>query len=1032
MNKLFSYFIDNSFKVHILSLFAVILGIWSLQKVNVNFLPETEQPHLFFSISHPDFSVFEMEKEFTLPLVERIQHLKGVKGVSSSVRKSYTDIYIDLTDIGLKSEVLSKIDEMMPQYISKLPSGREDISFDIPWDKFELAQLAVAGLDYNNEGHRAWLKYVLARIAQIEGVSFIERDLDYKNVFIDLSSEKLEKNGLNSNDVRGILNDYLKPQTLGYIRSNAQKIEVGFPQTAKDIHDLEQIIILNKDGKKIHLRDLAQVEHKVDESRRYSEFKGKPFRMYQIEGASHINVLTVINRIKNKVHALAKDAPSGVDLDLLFETDGFIRKQINLLIQNALIGGSLVALILGLFIGFRVSLMVLWGIPVVYGMSLFALYYFNIQIDLISVTALIIVIGILVDDAVIVSEKYTDLIEKGETSKDAALQTIHKTIFPLSGAMLTTIIAFYPIAYNTDGTRGWFWGIFIIILITLSASWLESYFILPNHLVHFVKNVKQGRRSKLFKKVKEAYQKALRGVLKIRYLILPLLLIFTYLTYEYTYKGKSISFNLSINYPQTNLLIDFDKAYSFQESSMFLQPVKKILDEYRMEGRIGEYFIRLGTKRIKRVSYEGKEYGSIRIVIAPEVDNPKEKLLLAKEGLKNVFKQIKLPGIQRIEFQDDINGSDEIENSIELRVEGSDQHSLETLISRIDQTFSSVEGVEQVDLPSDLFESSWKFYPYYEKLKEYGLSLDDIKNELRPNLFFSRLQKIRFQGEESTVYLGVDNPLENDMSKKDMYFVTSKNDLRIPLTELGTWKKEKAVKNIRHYNAQRLWDINIQFDPKQRHRKEIGDDLKIKIDSLKKEFPGYTFDLRVESENRKNQKNWLFESSFLALLGIYFILVMSLKSLFKPFFVMIAIPFGVMGVSWAIYLHGLDWTMVGLIGIIGMAGVVVNDSLLMMDAVNEYSEQTESLKDAILKGASERLRPIVITTVTTLAGVFPLAYGVGGDADYTRMLVFSLGWGILSSTLMVLFVLPGILGIYADLKLGQNLILNKLKSLKFR
>ncbi len=1011
MKNLLKSCIDSSFKVNTVSLFILILGIFSLTKIPINFLPLEAEDYVYVNINNYNYSVESMESEFALPFAEKFNSFAGVKEVESYVGKGWVACYIYLKNINDRAEVLEQVKAFVDPMASKLPHGFDDINYTNRWRGFNIGELAFYGFDFNSDLDRKKVKKIIKDVARINGVQEVMIDIPDRSIYVNFSESKLKSYNLDLSSVKDSLSQYLRIQTLGRVNKKSFRITVDIKTLPQNLKEIQDIVLFSKEGLSLKLSDVAEITFKNSPPNFLRISRNKIYHSSTITETPHHNVIKTTHEIKTYLKKVNSTLDENKETRLTWEQDGFISKQLKLLLNNAFVGFILVFLILYFFLGFRISAMVSLGLPLVYAASLSLMQIFSVQIDILSVTALIIVIGILVDDAIIVSEKYSSYLFEGLTPKESAFKAIKSTIFAVTGSMLTTIIAFAPIAFDQYKNKSFFYGLFIIVLLTLTASWLESYFILPNHLAHFIKTPSQRQRSRFFLATIARFKQLAKLILRFRYLIvftLPLMLILTYLYIIRPMPKRLRGFRM--HYPKTRLNIDFKKAVSLEDSRKNLEPLLAFVEKRK---DLQDSFLTIGRKRVNRRRIEGEEYANINITMSPTIDYPEKALDQLKQELSDEIPKLKLKNVKSFNFVNDSQRFSEMENIIRLKLKTRSNSQLDDLLQDLNKAFTGLENVTQVIFPENTFEEGYEFVPNQQRLKDHGLSLNSVKDQLAPYLNYRNLQRLFFRGEEVYLKIGINDPFINDLEDIDRYQILNHNDVWVPISNLGKWKKIKRFKRIKQKDGETLNDVYVEVG-KNSKRKILIDLLEEKLKPIRDKYPLIELELEGKSQQEKENESWVLDSMILAIIGIFFVLILTIRSFVFPVFILLSVPFGVMISLWALSLSGESLKMFNWVGLIGMAGVAVNDSLLLLDTVRENIKKYSCQTTLIVESAANRFRPIIITTITTLGGIFPMIYGIGGDAGYTKPLIFSLGWGILGATLYTLIFLPSIVKVYFE------------------
>ncbi|MEZ4819802.1 MAG: efflux RND transporter permease subunit [Bdellovibrionota bacterium] len=808
---------------------------------------------------------------------------------------------------------------------------------------------------------------------------------------------------------RTVIRDHLKVHSMGRVRKGSEMIPVQLQSQIETLDQLKEIVVLNRQGFSRKLGELADISFKTAPPSLLRLYKNKTYWNFDVFQESDANIVGTSKAIRHVINEVNATLPEGKGLALSWAVDGFLSKQLKLLYSNAWLGFILVFVILFMFLGFRMATLVTLGIPLAYAVSLSIMRLFDVHIEVISVTALIVVIGILVDDAIVVSERYSKLIYSGLAPRQAAIVSVQSTFFAVTGSIVTTMIAFAPLAFSEE--TQFFYGFFIIVASCLLASWLECYFILPNHLAHFIKTPSKKLASKSYQTIRDGFGVCIEKLLRVRWAVLALLPVVFYFGVTKILSPVPKEFNgLGIRFPMLSVSIDFDEPLEFTQGQQELQPLVDMLES--QEG-VEHVFVQLGRKRQRHQRIEGKEYAMIRIAFPTDIDFPKKIMERLQEKILETIPTLGMKHIKNHYIFEGYSDRSDEERTVKLFVYDRGQINYQNLLQDISKHIQEVPGIVQINMPENTFENGFEFVPDMKKLRLHGISLDDFENQIAPWLTYRRVDRIFFASEDIDVHLGINDPYYNELEAKDEYYLLNSNDVWVAIKELGTWRQVEQFKRLNHREGERRIDIDIQVEEDIK-REEIKEVLEEKIKPVQEQYPQAYLAFHHRSEEEAKNEQSLLQSFLLTVIGIFFILVLILQSFSFSVFVLLALPFGVLFAISAVYWSGESLTMLSFTGLIGMTDIAVNDSLLLLCTIKEEASQIKGRSQLVLESVKDRFRPIVITTVTTIGGLLPMMYGIGGDAGYTKPLIVTLGWGIVGSTFYCLLILPLVVRGYYD------------------
>ena len=1016
MKKLASYFIDNSFVVNLLSVVMIIFGLFSLFSMKRDLINGWQSNTVSVSARLKGASPAQVEKHLTYPIERAIRDVRGIEKMTSTSRFGSTSIRLELkptvkNTLEFEKDLKAKIDNIH----SDLPEEVEDIYIrqhkqTKSWFNF----FAIVNFDENKDSHQEWLLKLKEEVDSIPGIAESKYYSNKKNLYLKFNPEIMGRYQLSLGEVQKKILDSFRIYPIGSIRKKGERLTVQMSTSEIRAQDVGNILIRSTNsGHALKVKDIATVEYRLPK-KDYSKWltNGKPSIGLEIYKDMDYDAITLKEKFEKFIEEANKKTIDGIELLSIEDGPAFIERQINALKSNALLGGILVFITLFLFLGFKNAVMTSFGLPLAYLFTFTVLENLGVSIDLISIIGMLLVIGILVDDAIIISEQYSQELERGRTPRQAALHSVLLTWKPICGTVLTTLIAFLPLLMGKDGMSNILFAIPLVVFSALLLSLFESFFILPNHLSHFVKNPSHKKEA-AFDKVRKVYSRLLKFTIKWRYPATAV--FFAAMIGSFYFASQKIKFNFNLNISSESIRIvgKLKKSKSLDDTINKVQVIDKLITSLdRSEYK--HYSLTAGNNWMNGKRNEGKEFFQYRIGFSQLDDNVQERKTRLTEHFKKEFEKI------RADKKNDIfeelsvfvrrgGGNEDRDNIIEVILKSKASFNAHELTTEVDNLISKtkIEGLKKIDLEDNKFKESWNFNPNLEEISARGLTYYDISSQITHYVNPTEVKEFTHGLKTIKIYSYFRDGTKLNFKDLNNLKIAQKNGVLIPVSELGSWSKELQQSQIRHQNLMRRAIVDIPFD-KEKGKKEV---LIKKVDEALKElrtkYPYVEFKTQdADEQSRKNKASMLKKFVF-ALVGIFFVLAFVLRSLSQPLLICSAIPFGIVGVLWSFYFQNIDVNLMAIVGIIGMAGVVVNDSLLMVVTINGLRKTWESFSaDDIVEGATRRLRAIVLTSITTLGGVFPMAYGIGGDAGFTKSLAMSMGWGLFVATLLTLFLLP--------------------------
>lgn len=1021
MNRLIQFFIDRTFLVNLLSAAVMILGAVSLVNMKTDLVPQWKINQITVSTYLEGASPDQVENFITYPIEEAVQNLAGIDEITSNSDEGTTQVTIKVKQ-GMSDAEISDLYEEVKAAVegirSELPQDVEDLRVvNQKLTSFWFTSLSALNFDKYNPDHRRWLKDFSDGLKKVPGIVKVEDRANIPEIKIKLDQEALARYRINPSKVQEEVGLKFRPLPIGSFERGESLIGVQVESTVRSLEDLNNIIIQgNASGNVVRVKDVAKVSYGLPKETWRQYTNGTKAVGINVFKDLETDTLETKERVNTVIEKYNKLAPEGVEIQITENGPAYIERQLNVLRTNAWMGVALVVLVLFAFLGLKTSLMTTFGLPLAYFATFIVLGAMGMKIDIISVVGMILILGILVDDAIIVSEQYMQFLENGHSPKEAAFLAVKKTFVPIIGTVLTTIVAFSPILLAGDGLSEFLRAIPWVVIAALGMSLIESFFVLPNHLAHFVKKPVDHSDSGLMATLKKVYKTQLNFSLKWRYPLVVLFIAFSAWTFYFASEKVPFNFNLHIGSEKIRVLAVLKESKSLDYTEKTVAPIWKLLkkinkDDYSfIEGNIGWAWV-------NGESFDGERYANFAIRFNqthPDIEGAKERI---RSLLKEELPKLKTDSFEKLEMLVEKSGYENSkENTIRVKVVGKEQADLEKILKLVEEKGNSLEGTKSVYLDPKLIIETWNFKLNEEAVRSYDLQPLAVSEQLRQFVTKKKIREVRYNGESIKVFTYFEDSDDLDYQELAQLPILGNFGRIHRLSQLGSWTKTKRLRQIKHKDLERTYFVDVKFDPEVVKKEKFQESLHEAVKPLSKNFSQLKFVVEDADENAAKNKKSMSKMMVSCVLLILLVLAVVLNSLIQPLLIGVAIPFGVVGVIWSFYFHGQNIDVMAIVGIIGMAGVVVNDSLIMVDTINHIRiSKRRFSRSEIIEGALTRLRPILLTSITTLGGVFPMAYGIGGDSGFTKPLALSMGWGLFLATFLTLFLIPAMLNIQADL-----------------
>ena len=1006
----------NSVAANILMLFFLVGGvIWGLG-IKQEVFPEYDTDEVSIVVAYPGASPEEVEQGVILAIEEAIQDIDGIKRVSSTANEGSASVSIEVIDNKQLKKVYEDVKNAVDR-ITTFPEDVEDPIINIPSHSRKVITPVVYG-NVSTKVLREYAELVRDQLLSEPNITLVEllgeRPLEIK---IDVDLENLRKYDLNISDISDAIRNNSKDVPAGKIKTDGGEILLRFKEKKYRGTDFENIPVkFNPDGAILYLRDVAKITDDFQDNDVYLEYNGMPAIGIKVYRVGKQTPIDVADTVKKHVALLEKTLPAGVNITYVDDASDVYRQRINLLLKNGYFGLILVFILLGLFLELRLAFWVTLGIPISFLGTLIFLPFYDVSINMISLFAFIISLGIVVDDAIVVGENIYQYKQNGMRFKDAAIKGAKDIATPVIFSIITNVVTFMPMFF-IPGTMGKiFWHIPAVVVTVFLISLLESLFILPAHLGH----QKDEYRSFIMKFIGKYQQKFSRGFESfVRNIYGPALVIGLKFRYLAIVSGIAVLL-LALTYVKTGRMgftlfpiVESDLAYvggTLPTGS----PVSETV-------RVKNYFLKKAQESVAKNGGDKLSTGILSFVSANTFWiqvylTPPEVRPISTGKFVDILREEsgQIAGLDTLMFRSDFGGPGS-GPSLTIQLVHRDTEILESaatelakvvaeypLVTDVDNGFTP--GKRQIDI----------------KLKPLGYQLgfnpSTLGRELRNRYYGNEVISQQRGRNEIKVTVRLDERERGNLNIFENMIVKSPKGYEIPLKEISEIKYGRAYTSISRRDFKKVVTVSADVNPRRRTQ-EIISDLKANfLPKLLEKYSGLSYSLEGKEADRRESTDALMRGLLYALLGIYVILAIPFKSYIQPLIVMISIPFGIIGAIIGHVLMGYSLSLISIMGIVALSGVVVNDSLVLIDLANRKVLENIPQYRAVVEAGIQRFRPIVLTTLTTFFGLMPMIFETSRQARFLIPMAISLGFGILFATVITLGLVPCLYIVIEDIK----------------
>ncbi|MCO4800266.1 MAG: efflux RND transporter permease subunit [Colwelliaceae bacterium] len=1021
---LIAWFARNSVAANLLMVFILIGGLLTIQTINKQMFPQVKINWISYAAPYPGAAPQEVEEGITIKIEEALETVQGLKRVITYSNRNFSngwfEVELDYDPQIVLEEVKSAIDS-----ISSFPEGMERIKVEREKFRQEVMYISLYG-DLSNGELKELGRKIHNEIQQLPLINISEfySGLGYE-ISVEVSKDKLREYGLSFNDVARSVRNYSRNMSAGQIRAENGYINLRVENQAYRGHEFEQVpVITLEDGTKVLLGDIATIVDGFQEGLQYSKFNGKNSATFFI-GAADNQSITNVAKVVNKYVDSKKDVlPAGVQLETWVDMTYYLEGRLNMMLDNMKSGAILVFLMLALFLRVRLAFWVMMGLPVCFlgTLLLMPMEFIDVTINVISLFAFILVLGIVVDDAIVMGESAHDEIEESGHSTESVIRGVQRVAMPATFGVLTTIAVFVPFLFGEGPSSAFGKAIGSVVVLCLIFSLIESKLILPAHLVKMKikefnpKNPLDRLRawidSKLKTFIETKYRPALAVCIEYRYAVL-MFFISLMLISAGLFGGGFVRFigqpKIPHDFPQVNVEMNVDA--SEKSTLKTLLNIERII--YQIDEKIEAEH---GSSMISDMQVDLRSRTRGRVMV---------KLVIPKLRPINTFELAELwraaipkyPGMKSLTINDNLFGGGRDDGDIAFRLESQSDEQLLAAAKVLKEKLNSLKGVGDVN---DSRQTSAKEVQLELKPLAYslGLTLSNVASQVSYSFYGLEAQRILRDTEEVKVMVRYPLEQRSSVGHVDDVMIQAPNGAELPLSELAVISLTDGVTRIRRENGNRTINVWASVDAEQVEPFEVAKDIRDNfIPQLLRQFPQVQSEVSGRIQEEMESADSQLRDFVISLLVIFSLLAIPLKSYSQAVMIMVVIPFGVIGAVMGHFILGMDLSALSVMGILAASGVVVNDSLVMVDYVNNARKSGVPLKDAVMFAGTKRFRAIMLTSLTTFIGLAPIIFfETSAQAQIVIPMAISLSFGVLFATLVTLVLIPNLYVIIEDLK----------------
>lgn len=1048
--KIVGYFVRRHILTNFICVAVFIGGIFFWYNTSKEAMPDITFDIVRVSASYPGASGEEVEHFVTRPLEDAVKGLDGVYRVSSTSSAGRSSITVELEqNYREKNEAIAEIKSAVLDV--NLPDEIADEPRVGVFKTSKMAILDIALVDTEKhlldfESRERLQAYVLAlenQLLNLSQVNSVDRSgYLQEEIRIMAHPEKLTEYRVPLNAVmREIKNNHVR-QPAGSIESK-EGAKVTLISELDNIKKLENLIIQGGfEGQTVRLKEIADVARTYEKNESISKINGHEGVVLRVVKGSSYGILEAVDAAKKVVNNFQKSNLAGSSVKALMINDGStdVKNRLSIVGMNGTIGLIFILATLFIFLDFKTGVWVAMGIPFTFCFTMIFASLLGYTINNITLVAVIIVMGMVVDDAIVVAENISRMHSEGTAFKDAVIKGTIYVLMPIIASIVTTCVAFMPLLFFSGRFARMARFIPVIIFLMLGGSLFESIFILPGHLslkiprtvklilslgtLPLIEKYSMARKQKRlegpgkrhwFYRVEDVYGRLVEKVLPRKWIVFSLfigLLVFS--GYIFTHKMKFVIFP-NEETEQISVVGKADPDVKRYETAELSKQVEDVISEY-----VGKEVIAFRTMIAR--SRRGGAVEENRFSMNVEIVSKEERKKSANQLIAEWNEKTKgVKGLEELSFRKSHFGQSS-GSPIEVVVQENDDIIRSSVVDRMKEEMQKYPALLNVEVERPLREPEYRVDLNADKIKRLGISPVDIGSTFRAALEGVVLYRLSHGNEEIDVRFTIAEKAKDDIDKVLNIPVENKGNYLIPLRNIVNIKKVATPSSIVRQDFRRTTSVYADISETAGLTPlEIAEHFEGEVfPDIVSKFPTAAISFGGEVRETRESKSNFFFGIIMTVFLIYIILALLFNSLYKPFIIMFAIPFGVVGIILAFWMHGISlFGFFAAIGALGLAGVVVNDSIIMLDKLDKEYDPDKNKEESgrqIADIAKTRLRAVLLTTFTTVAGLFPTAYGVAGYDAMLAEMMLALGWGLLFGTMITLFLIPSLYGLVEDIR----------------
>ncbi|GBC63032.1 AcrB/AcrD/AcrF family protein [Desulfonema ishimotonii] len=1013
----------NSVAANLLMLVLLVGGLFCGTRIRQEVFPEFEMDFVTISVSYPGASPEEVEQGIILAVEEAVRGLDGVSEVTSSANEGRGSVTVEAllgADLQkLANDIQSEVDR-----VTSFPEDAEEPQVEIASRRRGVISVVI----YGDPGERVLREVAeTARDNMLRSPDVTQAELSAVRDFeisIEVPQEKLRAHNLTLGEVAERVGAASVELPGGGLKTPSGEVLVRMKERRDYGREFARIpVITRNDGTEVVLDDIATIIDGFEDTDNFATYNGQQAVMIDVYRVGGQTPVDVADAVKAHVARLRESLPPGIGVDTLNDRSEHYRQRMNLLVRNGYLGLMLVFIALGLFLEARLAFWVSMGIPISFLGAMLFLPLMDVSLNMISMFAFIIALGIVVDDAIVVGENIHTWRQEGHSFAEAAVMGAREVAMPVTFSILTNVVAFLPLWF-VPGTMGKIFKFIPLVVVTVFLiSLIESLFVLPAHLGHQRDRVPRGltgwfhRQQQRFsngfsRMVRRVYTPLLDMSLRNRYLVLSVSVALLMCVLAIVISGRmgmTLFPRIESDYAQSIAVLPYgsavEKTGAVQKT--LVNAAKEIAAKNGGDQLVRGIFAQVGASS---GATSGSHVAKVRVYLTP----PEERPLSTAEFTRHWRKSVgELSGPESLSFKSNAGGPGS-GAALTIELSHRDLGVLEAASADLADALGYFPKVRDIDdgFSPGKQQIDYKIRPEGRAL---GLTARAVARQVRHAFYGAEV--VRQQRGRNEVRVMVRLPEAERISEYNLeeLIIRTPSGVEVPLRQVVDVSRGRAYTEISRRDGRRVVTVTADVEPPGAASQVLEAVKSETLPDLVRRYAGLSFGFEGKQADMRESMQTLFTGLLGAMLTIYALLAIPFRSYSQPAIVMTSIPFGIVGAVLGHMLMGYSLSIMSMFGVVALSGVVVNDSLVLIDFANRQRQAGKSAHDAVLAAGLQRFRPILLTTLTTFGGLAPMIFETSRQARYLIPMALSLGFGVVFATLITLILVPALYMILEDL-----------------